>query len=250
MSLQLTANDVSLTENEEGFVPTKYWDPYGGVWTIGFGTTSASGVFGTAGMPNTCTRAQATGWLLDYMNKQVLPSLFRVYTPANGNELGALADLGYNVGAGVFMEDPMHTALVSKDKAAIARAFMAYDHAADGQLLPGLVARRDADRALFLRVPPHIPTYHYNWYPGKWQTAVKRYDALRLLQYKGRLTKSETVWLFARRKQCGYYAHQVWLNAVKRHPLSDGKPSWGVEHRGWLYQQLIKRSHGDRVLPS
>lgn len=241
----LTAQDVELTESQEGYRSERYWDPYGRVWTIGFGTTSASGVFPNGVVPLYCTVSEATGWLLEYMNRAVIPSLLRVFAPVNGNELSALADLGYNAGADVFFEEPMYSALRSGDREAIASAFMAFDRAG-GQVLSDLVHRREADRARFLAPVPHVPTYHYDWYPKKWQVAIKRYDALRALEHVGKLTKRDAVWLKARQKQCGLYATFVIRKA--RRVGSRKHPNWD-NHRGWMFQELRLRAEGKRVLP-
>jgi GH24 family phage-related lysozyme (muramidase) len=243
--MELTSAAIELTESEEGYIAHKYWDPYGEVFTIGFGTTTDV----LPDMPETCTVAQATQWLLDYMNNSVVPSILEVFAPVNEYELGGLADLGYNAGSGVFREEPMYSALLSKDRQQIANAFMAFDRAADGALLSDLYHRREADAAFFLKLPPYIPTYNYDWFPKKWQHGVKRYDQLRALYHVGKASNKEVVWMHARELQCKTRARSVWLNAVKRHPLKDKKPSWGVDHRGWIYQELLARSKGKYVLP-
>jgi GH24 family phage-related lysozyme (muramidase) len=244
---QLTAADIELTKLQEGLVLHRYYDPYGQIYTIGYGTTSGAGV--VEPIPEYCTEAQATAWLLEYMNRDVVPAILQVFQPANGNELGGLADLGYNAGAGVFREEPMYSALKSGNRAAIGEAFMAYDRAATG-VLDVLIHRRESDRALFLREAAMPPTYRYDLYPAAMRTTVERYDVLRQLEHAGKLTRKEGLWLIARRAQCKVDARSIARNAIKRHPLKDGKPSWSVDHRGWLYRELSMRGAGKRVLPS
>lgn len=110
----------------------------------------------------------------------------------------------------------------------------------------------------FADVPaPHPPkpqpvkkSMHYDRYPRSWQKALRRYDALRELEHTGHLSKLKVPYLRARRVQCRMFAKSIAKNAIKRYPLKDGRPSWRVEHRGWMYQQLALRSQGRRVVPS
>jgi lysozyme len=244
--MELTAGAIELTKSQEGYVDHIYYDAVG-VGTIGFGTTLGAGVVDP--LPETCTETEATEWLLEYMNRSVVPPIVATGFDANANELGALADLGYNVGAGVFDEGTtMGDALRSKDRARISDAFMSYVYAG-GEVLSDLVHRREADRALFDEAPPHIATYHYDWYPKAWQTGVKRYDDLRKEDHVRKLSKKEAAWMHARQVQCRAYAVSIALNAKVRHRLKGGKPSWAVDHRGWLYQELIHRAQGKYVRP-
>jgi lysozyme len=242
---QLQPSDIALTEDEEGFVPYLYHDAVG-VATIGFGTTAGAGVVDP--LPNSCSREEASEWLLMYMNRSVVPAILASGFQPNQNQLGGLADLGYNTGSGVFEAGAaMGDALRSKDAARVSAAFMEYVYAG-GEVLSDLVHRREADRALFDRPVADAPSYHYEWYPRSWQKAVERYDDLRALQHVGKLTRRERAWLAWRTRQCGIYAKSV-ARKARRRRLSDGKPSWTVERRGWLYQELLRRSRGGRVLP-
>lgn len=97
---------------------------------------------------------------------------------------------------------------------------------------------------------PVEKSMHYNWYPPKWQKAIRRYDALRELEHVGKLPKVKVVFLRARQAQCRMMARSIAKNAKERYPLKDGRPSWRIEHRGFLYQQLALRAQRRRVVPS
>lgn len=75
---------------------------------------------------------------------------------------------------------------------------------------------------------------------------VEAYDKLRAQQ---------TPKLHPRRAQLAFirtvlkwYAERVATVAITDEPLKNGDPSWGVDHRGWRYQQLIHRAQGARVV--
>lgn len=73
----------------------------------------------------------------------------------NGPELGALVSLAYNIGVGEaggapdFADSSVRRRLLAGDRAGGADAFLMWRYAG-GRELPGLVARRKAERALFL----------------------------------------------------------------------------------------------------
>lgn len=98
--------------------------------------------------------------------------------------------------------------------------------------------------------PPPPPDYHYDWFAletykveGKELSerhVVERYDAARNHPIKYRsLLKEE-------QQNCKLLAGRVYEVAVHLNPEKDGKPSWDTYHRGWRFQQLIKRSQGKK----
>lgn len=240
---ELTAADIALTESEEGFRWRLYYD-VDGTPTIGYGTTAAAGVIEP--LPQTCTEQEARTWLLEYMNRHVVPAILATGFHPNPNELGALADLGYNTGPGVFQAGTaMGDALRSGNRARIIQAFMLYDHDANGYVLSDLVGRRQAEIALFKRLPVLPPSYHYAWLPESARTPARRYDHWRRQPH---LTRLERVYLELRRRECARHARQV-ADTARLHPLH-GRPSWSVDHRGWAYQQLAHRGDGQLIKPS
>ena len=241
---QLTAADILLTKEQEGYVDHAYYDAVG-VKTIGFGTTAGAGV--VEPIPDTCTVEQATEWLLEYMNRSVVPAILASGFKPNQNQLGALADLGYNTGSGVFEAGAaMGDALRSHNAARVSATFMEYVYAG-GKILSDLVHRREADRSLFDRVPPAPPTHHYGWYmAGGERTAVERYDHWRARQTK-RL-HPHRAWLLIRKKQCAFYSRRLVI--VAHRDKVDGKPSWMKYRRGWRHVELARRAQGKLVRPT
>ena len=149
---------LDLIKRYEGFSAKAYLDPVG-VWTIGYGTTHGAGVNVYNGM--TCTVAQATEWLEAYVNRDVVPAIAAAQqarlkshgwrTSFNENQVDALCSFGYNLGPGVFLPGSTvgYHIRAGYTKRRIASDLLLYDHAG-GQVLPGLLARRQAERNLFL----------------------------------------------------------------------------------------------------
>lgn len=142
---------VRLVEPFEGFRAAPYQD-VGGYWTIGFGSTrDAAGDAVTADTP-TLSRDQALALVerdLTAAARQVQDS---VVVALNVNQQAALIDFVYNLGAGNFCGSTLLRLLNVGNYSAAAGQFTLWDHAA-GQVLPGLLRRREAEAALF-RMPP------------------------------------------------------------------------------------------------
>lgn len=96
--------------------------------------------------------------------------------------------------------------------------------------------------------PPVKNTVRYDWFPtGPFvvnrlkldeRSVVERYDKLR------QDAKKHRVQLAILRLHLKWLADRVYAVAHKR----PGKPTWGLFHRGWRYQQLIHRSQGQRFV--
>jgi GH24 family phage-related lysozyme (muramidase) len=142
---------IAFMAGFEGFSAKPYWDAIGRVWTIGFGETH-----GVTGSTPPVTRAQALAKLRARVNHDYLAPALHV-ADAEGLQLrpceaDALASLAYNCGPGVFDQGrTMGTALRSKNRAAIAAAFLVYDKGGAPPVpIAGLTRRRKAERAMFL----------------------------------------------------------------------------------------------------
>ena len=150
---------LNLIKQFEGFSAKAYRDPVG-VWTIGYGTTHGAGVNVYDGM--TCTVEQATRWLQNEIDRSVIPAIVAAQqarlrshgwrTRLNENQVDALCSFGYNLGPGVFLSGSTvgYHIRAGYTKRRIANDLLMYDHAG-GQVLPGLLRRREAERALFLQ---------------------------------------------------------------------------------------------------
>jgi lysozyme len=141
---------VGLAEiaGSEGFRSKAYWDPYGKVWTIGYGETRG------VRPGQSISRDAALKRLIARVNRDYLAPVLRYcrsvdFEPRQG-EADALASLAYNVGPGIFRRgERMGDAIASGDRRRIADAFLAYDHAGGRRLL-GLTLRRRRERKMFL----------------------------------------------------------------------------------------------------
>lgn len=127
-----------------------------GVWTIGWGETA--GV--TQGMR--WTEEQADETFFKSVSEYTEKVRAMLSAPANENELGAMVSLAYNIGLGAhgakggFYASSIRRLHNAGDKAGASRAFHLYNKAkVNGVLteLRGLVARRAAESALYLRPP-------------------------------------------------------------------------------------------------
>ncbi|MDB9529195.1 lysozyme [Oscillatoria sp. CS-180] len=151
-------NDDGLTivKRSEGLELTAYQDSVG-VWTIGYGHTSAAGdpqVY--AGQ--TITEAEAEAILrkdLRYFENGVRNA---VKVPVNSNQFSALVSFAFNLGVGALEGSTLLRKLNAGDYQGAADEFPRWVKAG-GQTLPGLVKRRRGERALFLSQPyaHHLP---------------------------------------------------------------------------------------------
>jgi hypothetical protein len=104
--------------------------------------------------------------------------------------------------------------------------------------------------------PPIKNTVHYDWFDKtprrvflKKRTEfgqVQLYDRLRAQQTPTSHPHRLQLWFI--RKVLKWFAGRVADVAIKQQPLANHKPSWGVDHRGWRYQQLTHRSQGARLV--
>jgi lysozyme len=135
-------NGLALTEQSEGCRLAAYQDQVG-VWTIGYGHTGTGVVSGL-----TITQDQAVALLTSdiaaacaYVNQAVTVALQQ-------DEFDALVDFVFNLGRGAFAGSTLLKDLNAGNFAAAADQFDLWDHAG-GQVVAGLLRRRQAEEALF-----------------------------------------------------------------------------------------------------
>lgn len=145
-----------LAEEEEALRLTAYPDPdtKGDPWTIGYGHTR--GVH----EGDTCTPDQAKAWLVEDM--AAAAAIVNQHFPAiTQGQFDALTDFCFNVGPGgphkdglVWLKSGEHSTLMKLTlagrKEAAADQFPLWVHGGSGNVLGGLVRRRNKERALFL----------------------------------------------------------------------------------------------------
>jgi lysozyme len=143
----------------EGLIPAPYLD-VANVWTFGIGHAETAGT-----PPNPSQMPRGMPASIEGAIRQSF-ALFRariggyeaavnraVTVPLQPHEYDALVSLCFNIGAGGFQRSSVVRHLASGDRARAADAILAWNKArVDGQLrvVPGLVARRQEERAMFL----------------------------------------------------------------------------------------------------
>lgn len=130
---------INLIKKYEGCRLAAY-DDGTGTWTIGWGHTAG------VKQGDTCTQAQADKWLAEDI--VIYNNAVRAYNDRyhwTQNQEDALTSFAYNLGTGSISQV---TANGSRDKATIAEKMLLYVNAG-GQVMPGLVTRRQEEVALF-----------------------------------------------------------------------------------------------------
>lgn len=151
--MRITQDAVNLVKEFEGLRLDAYRDPVG-VVTIGYGYTNRAGFGPGVSMGDTWTEAQAEHWLkvgLENFAHEIRPLLKRDATP---NQFGAFVSLAYNIGTGAFSRSTCLKRFNAGDIQGAAEA-LTWFNKAGGQVLRGLVRRREAERDLFFKDTPN-----------------------------------------------------------------------------------------------
>lgn len=141
-NMKISQKGINLIKEFEGLRLEAYQDSVG-VWTIGFGHTK--GVY--PGM--VITEQQAINYLLQDIDSHVA-GIFRYITvKLNQNQFDALASFHFNLGPYILQNSYLLQLINSNQFSAAAEQMKVYNRAG-GQVLPGLVRRREAEAKLFL----------------------------------------------------------------------------------------------------
>ena len=146
--MHVNPSGIDLICNFEGLRLNAYDDGVG-VWTIGFGTTKyPNGIRVKKG--DTCTLDQAKAYMQNDLKafEQTVNSAVKV--PVNQNQFDALVSLAYNIGSTAFKNSTLVKRLNEGDYKAAANQFDVWVNAG-GKRMQGLVNRRTAEKALFLK---------------------------------------------------------------------------------------------------
>lgn len=145
--MRISDRGLALIEEFEGFSSAPYWDPFGRVWTRGYGETE-----GITGSSPHISRRQGQANLrqlveerYEWAIRQLGVGLF------NQNQWDALCSFVWNLGAGIFTGE-LRRALQAKRWQEAGNLMLHYDHAG-GQVLAGLQRRRRVEVELFLHQP-------------------------------------------------------------------------------------------------
>lgn len=122
-----------------------YFDKAGGVWTIGYGHTQG------VKPGQVWSAAKAKRELRKELNRVYAPHVAALPNKFTQAEFDALVCAIYNLGPGVLDKGRSLGDALRKTswRTGAPTAFMVYVHAANGNIEPGLVARREAEATLF-----------------------------------------------------------------------------------------------------
>lgn len=137
---------IDLIKSFEGYRAHAYQDSVG-VWTIGYGTTHG------VQPGQTITEPEALHRLTGTVEAMADVLATAIHVPVTQNQFDACVCFAYNVGTGAFTRSTLLRNLNAGEYAAAAEQFLRWTHAGT-QVLPGLVRRRQAERALFLTPDP------------------------------------------------------------------------------------------------
>jgi lysozyme len=137
---QINAAGLALVKRFEGCVLTAYQDQ-GGVWTIGYGHTI------NVHEGDTCTQEQADAWLLEDLQEATNWVEAVVEIALNPNPFSALISFEFNTGG---LSGSTMLKFINEGNLQAAAAQFGNWVYVNGQVSPGLVRRRAAEKALFL----------------------------------------------------------------------------------------------------
>src|SRR5512139_3083606 len=148
--MQISRAGIDLIKKFEGLRLEAYPDPGSGgdPWTIGYGTTHTA--LGPVKPGMRITESEAEQLLLSdirYFEQRVNDL---VTVPLTQNQFDALVSLAYNVGDSALASSTLLRELNAGNVQEAADQFTRWVHAS-GQVLPGLVARRNSERNLFMQ---------------------------------------------------------------------------------------------------
>jgi GH24 family phage-related lysozyme (muramidase) len=109
----------------------------------------------------TITQAEAEALLKKDLKKFVEGVNALIHVPLNQNQADALYSFAYNCGVQALAKSTLLSELNSKDYKSAANEFLKWTRGS-GKILPGLVTRRETERALFLKPVPQPQPYPGN----------------------------------------------------------------------------------------
>lgn len=139
---------VGLIKRFEGFRAGPYHCP-AGIATIGYGSTRYADGTPVAMDDAPISEADAEALVMATLNTEYVAAVNRYVTAEiSQNQFDALVDFCYNAGAKNLQTSTLLRCVNNGDFAGAANEFGKWVHAG-GQVLPGLVHRREAEKELF-----------------------------------------------------------------------------------------------------
>jgi lysozyme len=148
--MQINQVGIDLIKRFESLRLDAYQD-VAGIWTIGYGHTKTA----KSGMK--ITEKEAEDLLRDDLKDAEKGVQAPIKVDINDNEYSALVSLVFNIGRGAFAKSTALKELNKNDRIAAADAFELWTKSTVGGkkiVFPGLVARRAAEKGLFLTPTP------------------------------------------------------------------------------------------------
>lgn len=147
--MKITQEAVDLVKRFEGLRLEAYHDPVG-VLTIGYGYTNSAGFGPGVEIGDRWSERMAEEMLREGLKRfgnEIRPLFKRI---PNDNQFGAMVSLAYNIGTSAFANSTCLRRFNTGDTAGAADA-LTWFNKAGGKVLRGLVRRREAEKALFLK---------------------------------------------------------------------------------------------------
>lgn len=146
--MELTPEGLELIKDYEGLRTKAYKCP-AGVWTIGYGHTSAAGAPEVkAGME--INKIEAENLLMRDLRSYEKAVKDAVKVDLSPSQYSALVSFCFNVGPAAFRKSSVLTA-VNQKRFDLVPSRLALWNKGNGKVLPGLVKRRSAEGDLFMR---------------------------------------------------------------------------------------------------
>jgi lysozyme len=145
--LDTSMEGIGLIQTMEGLSIKPYRDAVG-IWTIGYGHTTIAKTLAMAGI--VLTEEQCYRLLLLDLKDAELAVRRLVKVDLTQGEFDALVSFTFNLGAGKLGSSTLLTKLNLGDHIGAAEEFYQWVHAGQ-EVLPGLVKRRRAEKAMFLK---------------------------------------------------------------------------------------------------
>ena len=139
--MNVSEKGIQFIKSREALRLQAYLDD-GGVPTIGYGHTKG------VKLGDTCTFAEALGFLNQDLSPVIAALNQDIVAPVNQNQFDALTALTFNIGIHAFHNSTLLRLLNDHNYAQAALEFPKWDHD-NGKVVPGLLARRLMEKAIF-----------------------------------------------------------------------------------------------------
>ena len=139
---------VTLICSFEGFVPHPYEDVTG-TPTVGYGSTIWNGHRVTSTRPQSVTETEARQQVATIAAHTLTVLQGAVRASLTDNQWAALTSFAYNVGLTAALGSTLLRMVNAGDIEGAANQFLLWDHS-KGQVVQGLLNRRERERAVFL----------------------------------------------------------------------------------------------------